>query len=129
VPSVAGYQEFQDLVRDSSSGAKQEEQLMELERCPTSFTFDFGHDSDPGKRRWVRDGNVWTETQPSGIQNVSVISGFLTVNGVKGCEIKRINGESVTVFIPDRDVSGPKELLFKGQQNEWISIGSMDDIR
>jgi hypothetical protein len=128
VPSVTGRRDFQELVLNSTSAVKHKEQQAELEQCPTRFTFDFKNDADPGRRRWARTNDIWVETHPSGKEDVFAISGFGTVNGLEGCLIRRITGGSVTLFLPNRNANGSKELLVKEPLRGWGHVGYLEDV-
>jgi tetratricopeptide (TPR) repeat protein len=129
VPSLAVHPQFQTILTIRPPGAQTpEEQLRALERCPTKFAFTYKHPPDPGRRIWARKGITWTETQPSGVQNVYVIAGPTTVNEVEGSELRRSDGSSTTLFVPYRESKGTKKLLIKGSSGRWGYLGTMEEI-
>jgi serine/threonine protein kinase len=126
VPSLAERLDFQGLlkdVQDISGGA--EGMKRALEKSPGKFTFNYKFD-DPGKRRWVRTGKVWIETQPSGRQNTYRVSAPRLAEGVAGTEIMK-EDEQITLFVPHRS-SGPMKLKMKNGSGTWTSIGVMEDV-
>jgi tetratricopeptide (TPR) repeat protein len=128
VPSVTGRQDFQDLVQNATSAAKNKEQQVELEQCPTRFTLNSTNKADPGRRSWARSNDIWLEIHPSGKEDVFVISGFGTVNGLEGSLMRRPTGGGYTLFLPDRNTVKRVELLVKEPLREWGHVGFLEDV-
>ncbi len=98
------------------------------DRLPRRFTYDYKF-TDPGVRIWVREGDIWTETQPSGRQNVLRIIGRTAVEGVEGSLLGRSDVPSMQVFIPDRSTTGKMHLKARNNKDSpWYHLGSMQNI-
>jgi hypothetical protein len=126
VPSLAERADFQVLLNEVQDlGGGSEGLKRALEKSPVKFTFNYKFD-DPGKRRWVRTGKVWTETQPSGRQNTHFVSVPRIVEGVPGTEITKEDGD-LALFVPYRS-SGPMKLMMKSGSGNWGFLGVMEDV-
>lgn len=98
------------------------------DRMPRRFTYDYKF-TDPGVRIWVREGDIWTETQPSGRQNVLRVIGRTTVEEVAGSLLGRSDVPSMQVFIPDRSPSGKMHLKARNNKDSpWYHLGSMQNV-
>ena len=88
---------------------------------PKAFSFDYPF-SDPGPRKWVREGLTWTETQPSGKKNVYTIVGRSTFNGMMGTKLERMGSLALKAFIPDVE-PGVDHYLWILQKAGWVRFG------
>ncbi|HEX2751134.1 MAG TPA: serine/threonine-protein kinase [Verrucomicrobiales bacterium] len=91
--------------------------------------FDYPRDDDPGVRKWVREGFTWRETQPSGKINEYAIAGPLTVEGVRGIEVRAAGGGRRTLFVPNADSAPPLKLRMKVAGGNWRVLGELTDIK
>lgn len=96
-------------------------------KSPRKFLLDYPLGDDPGPRRWVREKTEWTETQPSGIQNVSIAIRRTEVEGIPGTEIRR-KESSLILFVPDLDTPPPLLLRLKAGDGTWGLLGTMTAI-
>jgi serine/threonine protein kinase len=97
-----------------------------VDKSPASFTFNYTFD-DPGKRVWKREGEAWTETQPSGKSNRFKVARRLRVNGVSGTQIDAMAG-GLSVFIPDKGTPAPGVLMMRTKPGPWGRLGEIGDI-
>jgi serine/threonine protein kinase/tetratricopeptide (TPR) repeat protein len=97
-----------------------------VDKSPASFTFNYTFD-DPGTRVWKRDGDAWTETQPSGKSNSFKVARRLRVNGISGTQIDATAG-GLSVFIPDKGTPAPSVLMMRTKPGPWGRLGEIGDI-
>ncbi len=97
-----------------------------VDDSPASFTFNYAFD-DPGKRVWKRDGDTWTETQPSGKANRFKVARRLRVNGISGTQIDAAAG-GLSVFIPDKGPPLPQMLMMRTKPGPWGHLGQIGDV-
>lgn len=95
---------------------------------PARFSFNYRHPSDPGKRTWLKEGDTWTETQPSGRQNIYKVAARITINGILGTEIQRVAEPGTWAFIPDKGTGSVMRLLMRTKPDGWYSLGSIDEV-
>jgi serine/threonine protein kinase len=107
--------------------SKAQELSQALERSPTKFVLDYQSQPDPGRRTWVRRGATWTETQPSGVQNIYTVSRQLNVYGTEGSELNRTAG-GITLFLPHLSSNGSWHLMVKQSDDHWVSIGEVKEV-
>lgn len=94
-------------------------------RSPVRFTFDYRAE-DPGKRFWVRAGDTWTETQPSGKKNTYRVVARRMVNGIPGTELHERAG-SLQLFLPDIGTH-EKVLRMRRSTGMWVKLGSIENV-
>ncbi|HSJ03268.1 MAG TPA: hypothetical protein VK956_12480, partial [Verrucomicrobium sp.] len=94
---------------------------------PSKFRYDYSG-PDPGSRYWTRQGLRWKETHPSGKQSEFEITGFISLNGITGTEIKRIGTVPLTIFVPDLGTPVPFKLFMQGSNGQWGFIGYMSEV-
>ena len=82
----------------------------------------------PGKGVWARSGDTWTERQPSGILNVFKISKRTRAYGISGTEITREGNPDLKLFIPDKGTRTPYNLMVRGGDGKWGTLGEMKEI-
>lgn len=124
-PAIARRADFQALLQETPGSFSDIKDLEHaLEKTPLRFTFDYPFD-DPGKRRWARNGKVWTETHPSGGSKSYTVSRAIMVDGISGTELKDPGG--MTLFVPHRGME-PMNLLMKRPSGMWGSIGGIGDV-
>jgi serine/threonine protein kinase len=127
VPSLAERADFQALLKLVPGLPGGSDDLKRaLEKSPINFTFNLKSDKDPGKRKWVRIEKIWTETQPSGAQNIYSVSAPRVVDGVAGTELIRNDGK-IMLFVPQRS-AGRMELLMMQAYGKWGVLGAMEDV-
>jgi serine/threonine protein kinase len=95
-------------------------------RSPSRFTYEYKFD-DAGNRFWKREGNAWTETQPSGKVNRFTVVRRLRVNGVSGAEIVS-DGRPLWLFIPDLGSPAPWSLMMRSEPNRWGRLGGITEM-
>ncbi|MCW1887334.1 serine/threonine-protein kinase [Luteolibacter flavescens] len=132
----SGHPEIGSLLLDSVfEDLRDEPRFIELQasaaepvdNSPASFTYNYTFD-DPGKRVWQREGEHWTETQPSGKTNRFRIVRRLRVNNISGTQIDALSG-GLSVFIPDRGTPLPGVLMMRTKPGPWGRLGEIGDIR
>lgn len=124
-PSIAQRADFQSLLQETPGRFSDIADLdRALERTPVRFTFDYPFD-DPGKRKWARNGKIWTETHPSGGSKSYTVSRGMMVDGISGTELKDASG--MALFVPHRGME-PMRLLMKRPSGMWGSIGGIGDV-
>ncbi|MEK7949818.1 protein kinase domain-containing protein [Luteolibacter soli] len=78
---------------------------------PSKFSYHYKYD-DPGTRVWQREGDQWTESQPSGKVNRFTISGRVRVNGISGTELRSVDRE-IWIFVPDLGTPAPQVVMLR----------------
>ncbi|MES2708193.1 MAG: serine/threonine-protein kinase [Verrucomicrobiota bacterium] len=114
--------DFQDLLRTAPAA------FPPGLSVPAGFKLDYPQGSDPGVRRWTREGMLWTETQPSGKQNKFYTAGPGIFEKMPGTEIRRISDGGTALFIPDSSNTIPRDLHMKGFDGAWVLIGSITEM-
>lgn len=92
-------------------------------RMPSKFSFDYPFE-DPGPRLWKREGELWTETQPSGKRNHYKAAGRKRVRGISGT-VLTLDAGTMTLFLPDLGSPEPMRLRFQSKPDEWTGLGTI----
>ena len=95
--------------------------------APSAFAFDYQHE-DPGPRIWRREGEHWSETQPSGKTNEYRTRRRLRVRGISGTEIVRVGEENLRLFVPDKDGGDAPKLSIRFDEGAWRELSAIRDI-
>jgi hypothetical protein len=129
LPSIAADPEFKALLSaHQGAGLPPSQPISGAEKAPVRFVFNYGFEPDPGQRIWIRKGDTWTETQPSGVQNDYLVTGTVIVEGNEGSELKRADGSNLRLFIPHRDTPGSKRMMMMQPPGQWRNIGKIENI-
>ncbi|RYD64574.1 MAG: serine/threonine protein kinase, partial [Verrucomicrobiaceae bacterium] len=131
----AGHPDIGSLLRDTVyEGLHEKPRFIALresapepvDNSPASFTFNYSFD-DPGKRVWKRDGDHWTETQPSGKVKRFKVARRLRVNSISGTQIDLVGG-GLSLFIPDKGTPLPSVLMMRTTPGPWGRLGEIGDV-
>ncbi|RYD35146.1 MAG: serine/threonine protein kinase, partial [Verrucomicrobiaceae bacterium] len=95
-------------------------------RAPSKFTFDYPF-NDPGPRHWRREGDIWTEVQPSGQRNQYKFLHRARVRAVSGSVVSN-SASGITLFIPDPGTPEPAKLMLKTKPDGWRTLKELKDV-
>jgi len=127
LPSLALRADFQALLKEASGLAAESKDLDgALEKSPEGFAYDYPYD-DLGRRRWIRKGKEWTETQASGKnRHLFSVHAASMVEGVDGTELRRADGQ-VTLFLPCRGTE-PMVMMIQQPSGLWERFMAIQDV-
>lgn len=126
LPSLTLRADFQALLKEASGLAAESNLDSALVKSPSGFAYDYPHD-DLGRRRWIRNGKDWTETQASGKnRHIFSVHAASMVEGVVGTELRRADGQ-VTLFLPHRGTE-PMVMMVKQPSGLWERFVAIQDV-
>ncbi|RYD83159.1 MAG: tetratricopeptide repeat protein, partial [Verrucomicrobiaceae bacterium] len=127
LPSLASRGDFQALLKEASGLPNERRNLdSALDKSPTGFAYDYPHD-DLGRRRWLRSGKEWTETQASGKnRHTFSVHAASMVEGISGTELRRTDGQ-IMFFLPRRGTE-PMVMLIKVPSGLWEPFAVLQEV-
>lgn len=128
VPELATDPSFDSLRSYPAFQALKEPPPESRDLSPERFIFDYAHE-DPGPRTWLREGDHWVETQPSGNRSEYHILGRIRLRGVSGTEVVHAREKDFHIFIPDKDAPGEPKLSMRREPGAWGSLGVIRGVK
>ncbi|WP_052573882.1 serine/threonine-protein kinase [Haloferula sp. BvORR071] len=128
VPELANDPDFEPLRVYPSFAALKEPPPEMPGAQPERFVFDYPYD-DPGPRNWKREGDHWTETQPSGRSSEFRVVGRIRLRGVSGTEIEHLTEPDFHLFIPDRNTPDTPKLSMRRGDTPWAGLGDLRNLK
>ncbi|MBB5351664.1 tetratricopeptide (TPR) repeat protein [Haloferula luteola] len=93
--------------------------------APTAFQFEYSYE-DPGARDWVRQGDRWLETQPSGKVNEFAVVERCCLRAISGTHLRGITEPRLEVFIPDKGEKPQLQVRMDG--GDWALFANLEKV-
>jgi serine/threonine protein kinase len=97
------------------------------DRSPSSFSFNYPF-SDPGPRMWKREGQIWIEKSPSGVEKKFNIVRRIRQGEVSGTELGDAGGSGLSIFVPDMGTLLPAVVKMKQRTGSWANLGMIEKM-
>lgn len=97
------------------------------DRSPSSFSFNYPF-SDPGPRMWKREGQMWIEKSPSGVEKKFNIIRRIRQGDVSGTELGDAGGSGLSIFVPDLGTPLPTAVRMKQRAGKWADLGTIEKM-